>query len=246
MNPAKVLKIVNHRPWPLPRRPWTMLQIWHDLLFAHWPIQPSIMRQHVPPELPLDTFAGQCWIGVVPFHMSSVRPRWVPPLPRLSQFVELNVRTYVALQDQPGVYFFSLDASSVAAVWAARTFYHLPYFSADMNVSIGGDGVTYTSKRRSGRAELSARYRPVAPVQAPQPSSLEHWLTERYCLYTVHKGSVYRCEVHHAPWPLQLAEAEFPVNTMADAAGISLPQTSPLLHFSRKQEVLVWPPQLLS
>jgi uncharacterized protein YqjF (DUF2071 family) len=104
-----------------------MVQIWHDLLFAHWPISPDVMRPHVPPELFLDTFGGQCWIGIVPFHMSDVRPRGVPPILGLAKFAELNVRTYVTLDDKPGVYFFSLDASNLAAVWTARRFYHLPY-----------------------------------------------------------------------------------------------------------------------
>src|SRR5690242_15532173 len=110
MNVSAILRASDHRPWPLPQTPWIMVQIWHDLLFAHWPIPPEVMRQHVPSELRLDVFDGTAWIGIVPFHMSDVRPRWVPPLPGLSRFPELNVRTYVTIDNKPGIYFFSLDA----------------------------------------------------------------------------------------------------------------------------------------
>jgi uncharacterized protein YqjF (DUF2071 family) len=218
-----------------------MVQIWHDLLFAHWPIAPEVMRKHVPPQLPLDTFDGQAWIGIVPFHMSDVRPRWTPALPGLSRFPELNVRTYVCLDNKPGVFFFSLDASNAAAVWAARRFYHLPYFRAKMRVDVSGHHVSYSSRRLSGHADLETSYRPITPVQPSQRNTLEYWLTERYCLYTVHAGATYCCDIHHRPWPLQNAEADFQMNTMAAAAGIALPNTSPLLHFARLQEVLIWP-----
>jgi uncharacterized protein YqjF (DUF2071 family) len=241
MNAKAILRATEHRPWPLPRLPWIMVQIWHDLLFAHWPIPPAIMRQHVPAELPLDLFDGQAWIGIVPFHMSDVRPRWVPPLPGLSRFPELNVRTYVILDNKPGIYFFSLDATNLPAVWSARAVYHLPYFQARMRVRVEGDAVAYASHRVHGNAELEGNYQPIAPVQIRQRGTLEFWLTERYCLYTVHRNRVYRCEIQHRPWPLQDASAQFHKNTMAAAAHITLPDERPLLHFSKRQEVLIWP-----
>jgi uncharacterized protein len=218
-----------------------MVQTWHDLLFAHWPIAPEVLRPRVPPELPLDTFDGKCWLGIAPFHMSGVRPRGFPPLPGLSRFPELNVRTYTTLEGKPGVFFFSLDAANLPAVWAARLFYHLPYFPARMKVEIAGDEVSYSSRRVTGRAELQARYRPIAPVQLRQPGTLEHWLTERYCLYTVASSRVYRADIHHLPWPLQDAEADIQKNTMAEAAGVALPCAQPLPHFAEQLQVLIWP-----
>lgn len=222
-----------------------MTQTWHDLLFAHWPIPAAALRSLAPVQLPLETFDGQCWIGVVPFHMSHIHRRGVPPLPGLSRFPELNVRTYVNLDGKPGVYFFSLDAANRVAVWAARRFYHLPYFFARMSAKQKDECITYDSSRQGGEADFRARYRPVAPVQLREPGSLEHWLTERYCLYTEVNGSVFRAEVHHQQWPLQDAECEISVNTVASAAGVVLPPIPPLLHFSRKLEVLVWPLQRL-
>lgn len=218
-----------------------MKQTWHDLLFAHWPLPEEMLRPLVPAQLQLDVYEGHCWLGVVPFHMSGIRARGLPALPGLSRFPELNVRTYVTHGGKPGVYFFSLDAANSPAVWAARTFYHLPYFRADMMVEDRGGSILYSCRRYSSAAEFRGRYRPVSEVHLAAKGSIEHWVTERYCLYTAHRGQVYRGEIHHQQWPLQRAEAELEVNTMAAAADISLPAIPPLLLFARKLTVLIWP-----
>jgi uncharacterized protein YqjF (DUF2071 family) len=219
-----------------------MKQTWHDLLFAHWPLPAERMRPLVPAQLDLDTFDGQCWVGVVPFRMSGIRGRGLPPLPGLSRFPELNVRTYVTYGGKPGVYFFSLDAANLPAVWAARTFYHLPYFHAAMtSQEEPGGNIRYHSRRFNSAAEFRGRYRPITEMRLREKGSIEHWLTERYCLYTTHRGQVYRGEIHHQPWPLQDAEAEFETNTVAAAAGVPLPSSAPLLHFARRLQVLIWP-----
>jgi uncharacterized protein YqjF (DUF2071 family) len=237
-----LLQATAHRPWPLPRSPWIMTQTWHDLLFAHWPLPPQVVRPLVPAQLPLDTYEGKCWLAVTPFHMSDVRPRCLPTLPGFSSFPELNVRTYVKLEDKPGVYFFSLDAGILSAVFAARSFYRLLYYYARMKVQVTPAEVCYHSLRRvPANAEFRGRYHPAGAVQLRAPGSLEHWLTERYCLYTTTGRSVFRAEIHHLPWPLQDAGAEIEVNSMGTAAGITLPDMPPLLHFSRRLEVLVWP-----
>lgn len=237
-----LLQHTVHRPWPLPRGPWIMRQIWHDLLFAHWPLPPNLLRPLVPEQLPLDTYDGQCWLAVTPFHVSGVAPRGVPAVPGFSNFPELNVRTYVKLEGKPGVYFFSLDAGILSAVFAARSFYRLPYYYARMKVDVREGEVRYHSLRRvPANAEFRGRYRATGPVQLRAPGSLEHWLTERYCLYTTTGRSVFRGEIHHLQWPLRDAEAEIEINSMAAAAGLKLPDVAPLLHFSRALEVLVWP-----
>lgn len=218
-----------------------MKQTWHDLLFAHWPLPAEQMRPLVPAQLVLDTFDGHCWVGVVPFHMSGIRGRALPPLPGLSRFPELNVRTYVTYGGRPGVYFFSLDAANLPAVWAARTFYRLPYFHAAMSSKDLDGNIHYHSRRIHCEAEFHGRYRPTTETRLRERGSIDHWLTERYCLYTTHHNQVYRGEIHHQPWPLQDAEAEFGTNTIAAAAGISLPSAAPMLHFARRLEVLIWP-----
>jgi uncharacterized protein YqjF (DUF2071 family) len=236
-----ILACTDHRPWPLPSGPWILTQTWHDLLFAHWPVQAAELRALVPRELALDTFNGQCWVAVAPFHMSDIRVHGMPAIPGLSRTPELNVRTYVTVEGKPGVYFFSLDAASRAAVWAARKFFYLLYFLAHMEVREESGSIVCRSKRTGARAEFRGRYRPIAPVNVRKPGTIEHWLTERYCLYTIRKGVIYRSEIHHQPWPLQDAAAEITTETMAQAAGIKLPTSSPLLHFSKYLKVLIWP-----
>ena len=237
------LEQAGHRPWPLPDKPWIMTQSWHDLLFAHWPVDEELLRSKLPPRVTLDLFDRQAWLGIVPFHMTNVAPRGLPALPWVSAFPELNVRTYVTVDGKPGVYFFSLDAGNPVAVGTARSLFHLPYFTAEMRVKTG-EWVDYSSRRvnqETGPADFVGRYRPLGPVHEPHPGSLEHFLTERYCLYTVDKSfRPHRLEIHHRPWPLQPAELEITVNTVAEAAGIRLPAIAPLLHFSKRQDVVAW------
>jgi uncharacterized protein YqjF (DUF2071 family) len=239
-----------HRPWPLPRGPWLMTQKWHDLLFAHWPVPAAALRPLVPAALPLDTWEGRAWVGVVPFRMTGVRPRAVPPLPGLSAFLEVNVRTYVTLGGKPGVYFFSLDAENPLAVRAARSLFNLPYFDAGMSLERDGEAIGYRSRRThrgAPPAELAASYRPVGEPAPAAAGSLDAWLTERYCLYSVgRRGRARRLEIHHAPWPLQPAEADLSRNTLAAAAGLELPAMPPLLHFARRLDVVFWPPRRAS
>ena len=232
------------RPYPAPTSPWVMAQVWHELLFMHWPVDAALLRSAMPPMLPLDTFHGQAYLAVVPFRMSGVRPRFFPPVPGLSAFPELNVRTYVTLHGKPGVYFFSLDAGNAIAVWLARTLFHLPYFNARMSLARKGDEITYSSERTHKGAKpaaLHARYRPVAPVEYAKPGSLEEWLTARYCMYPVDAGGqVYRGEIDHPPWPLQRATAELTDCTMSDPIGVPLVGPPPLLHYLNRLSDLLF------
>lgn len=248
--PTDIIDQVLHRPWPMPDAPWMMTQSWHDLLFAHWPVAVDQVRALIPPGLELELFEDQAWLGVIPFHMTNVAPRAVPALPWVSEFPELNVRTYVRVDDKPGVYFFSLDAGNPLAVAAARTLFHLPYYSASMEVRVENGYVHYRSQRTNSgpvAAEFIAHYRPTSAVFLPRVGSLEYFLTERYCLYTVDKSfHLMRLDIHHEPWRLQHAEATIELNTMADAAGIRLPSMAPIFHYSRRQDMVAWPPVTLT
>ncbi|MEZ4669565.1 MAG: DUF2071 domain-containing protein [Anaerolineae bacterium] len=223
-------------------RPWAMQQTWSKLLFAHWPLKSDILRPLIPPGLAVDTFDGQAWVGVVPFLMSSVRFRAAPPIPTAQQFCELNVRTYVCPPGgQPGVWFFSLDAASLLAVMGARAAFHLPYYHAEMRLRNDGKTTHYTSTRRSGQARFEGSYQPDGSVFSSQSGTLEHWLTERYCLYAADRQKqLYRGDIEHIPWPLQRATADIQRNTMAQAAGIDLPDTVPLLHYAERIHVRAW------
>ena len=184
---------------------------WHDLLFAHWRIDAAVLRPHGPMPLSIETFDGSAWIAVVPFRMARVRARFMPPLPLLSAFPELNLRTYVTHGGRAGVWFFSLDAAQPLAVRVARRGFSLPYFDAEMRCALRTDGGVEYSSERTHRgvvpASLRCSYRPVgAPFRALQ-GSLEHFLCERYSLFARdRKGRILRGDIEHEPWPLQRAE----------------------------------------
>ncbi len=240
------LKRTEHRPYPLPESPWALSMRWHDLLFMHWPVPESTLRPLIPSALDLDAFDGSAWLGVVPFRMSGVRPRFLPSLPWLSSFPELNLRTYVSAGGRPGIWFFSLDAHKPVAVRLARAGFKLPYFDARMSCVVYGDEVRYESVRThrgAPEARFAGRYRPVEEVSESRPRTLESFLTERYCLYSAdRRGRVYRGEIHHRTWPLQRAEAEVRTLRMTGQIGLALPDTSPLLHYSKRLDVLAWLP----
>ena len=236
---ARSLERLEHRPWPIPRRGWLIGQTWEDLLFANWRVSAAEVRKHVPPELEVETHDGAAWLGITPFRLSGLRARGLLPLPRVSSFLDLNVRTYVnAGGEKPGIWFFSLDASSRLAVEAGRRIYGLPYFHARMSAARRGEWIDYECARvgEPGRV-FSAYSRPTGEVFHAEPGSLDWFLTERYCLYvTDSHGALRRAEIHHDLWPLQQVEA-----------GIGLASSSPLellgeavCHFSRRQDAVLW------
>jgi uncharacterized protein YqjF (DUF2071 family) len=223
-----------------------MTQTWEQLLFAHWPLPVEALRPLVPSDLALETFHGWAWLGITPFTLSALRPRGALWIPGLAPFHEINVRTYVRVADRPGVFFFSLDASSTLAVAGARILYSLPYMKARFAVRSNRERVVYRcrrTERRAAGATFEARYGASGPVMTTTPGTLEHWLTERYCLYTVtRRGGLYRAEIHHPPWPLQAADAEIRTNTMTAGLGVELPPKAPLVHFAERLDVHVWFP----
>ena len=220
-----------------------MHQTWGKLLFMHWRIDAKQLRSLVPGPLEIDTFDGSAWIGIIPFTMWDIRglPPFLPAVPGLSSLHELNVRTYVHCEGVPGVWFFSLDANSAAAVMAARAFYHLPYFNAEIDLENEDGKVDYSLVRTDDPpASFQASWKIGQPLPLSNPDSLEFFLTERYCLYHLDAfGRPARLEIHHAAWRLQPVQAEIETNTMADGLGISL-AGAPLLHFAKRQDVVAW------
>ncbi|HEY1409103.1 MAG TPA: DUF2071 domain-containing protein, partial [Promineifilum sp.] len=237
-----------HRPWDMPAGRWTWRQSWQDLLFAHWPVPAEVIRPLVPAALNVQEFDGASWIGIVPYRMAGVMRRPLPDMPWVSAFPELNVRVYVEAGGKPGVWFLSLDATNPLVVATARALFHVPYHHAAISVESSGEAFQYRSRRFAGNARkgmdavFEAEYRPVSDVYAAQPGTLEHFLTERYCLYARSPGgTLYRTEVHHRQWPLQRAEAVVKHNTVAAAGGVLVSGPPSLLHFSRRIDVVVWP-----
>ncbi len=216
-----------------------MTQTWRDLLFAHWPVPPEALQPYMPAALVPDVHSGSAWIAVVPFRMTDIRPIGLPVIPVLSETLELNVRTYTTVGGVPGVYFFSLDASSKLAVRIARRFFHLPYFDAAMSCETSGNSFVYRSRRTGSELVCDVDYAPTGPIFHSAPGSLDYFLTERYSLYTTGRNAqLYRGRIRHPPWPLQPAEAHFFGNSVAAPLALAL-SGQPLLHFSRELRVLI-------
>jgi uncharacterized protein len=230
---AESLHEVAHRPWPLNPSRWLMAQTWQRLLFAHWRLPYDVLRPHVPKRLTLEQFDGSAWIGITPFRVTGLRLRGLPPVPPLSSFDELNCRTYVRYEDRPGIWFFSLDASSALAVAAARLSYRLPYRRASIRVR----DRSFTASVANGR--FSARYDGVGSAAAATAGTLEHFLVERYCLYA--DDGKMRADIHHRPWPLQAADA------LVELEGLAPVQLDgePICHYAERLDVVIWPPERL-
>jgi uncharacterized protein YqjF (DUF2071 family) len=229
-----------------------MHQNWGKLLFIHWRTDEQLLRPLIPKALKIDTFDGSAWIAVAPFTMWDIRalPPILPPVPGLSSAHELNVRTYVHLSSVPGVWFFSLDCNSVAAVLAARALYHLPYYKAEIELTEKNAAQEHSRDRfinyslvrtETPPAEFRSSWKIGEKLPTSQPGSLEFFLTERYCLYSANVGKLYRARIHHTPWPLQKAELVSLNSTMIESHGLPTPQGDPLLHYCEELRVDIWP-----
>jgi len=237
---AGSLEHVGHRPWPVPTRPWRMARTSERLLFAHWRADLDAVRALVPEGLEVDVRDGSAWLGVTPFRVEALRLRGLPPLPVLSSFLELNVRTYVTAGGKPGIWFLGLDASGGLAVEGAKRLYHLPYRHARMSMEERDGWIAFDGTRIGDRERrLHARYRGEGRFFRSEPGSLEEFLVERYCLYAEDGGRLCRAEIHHEPWSLQTAEAELAeLSVIPPELAV---EGEPLLHLAARQDALVWP-----
>jgi uncharacterized protein YqjF (DUF2071 family) len=221
-----------------------MKQRWSRLLFLHWPIAAEELRPLLRRGLTLDTYDGQAWVGLVPFVVTGARPVFAPAIPGVSNFVEVNVRTYVHDRGgDPGVWFFSLDASSRVAVRVARALYHLAYRFAEMAADVSGERVRFRSRRaeRASRpAGCTLEYEPRGPVAPARPGTLDHFLLERYVLYAAKGDRLYRGRVHHSPYPAQDATVEGLTEDLIQAAGLVRPAGDPLVHYAAGVDVDVY------
>jgi uncharacterized protein YqjF (DUF2071 family) len=246
IDATAILSADKHRPWALPAGEWVLRQSWRDLLFVHWPVPATRVRRFVPADLEVDELDGATWVGIVPFAIEHLSWRFMPDLPYFSAFPELNLRVYVIKDGKPGVWFISLDADNAAAVAGARALFALPYYRASIAMTRRRHEVEFESVRRRQRdVALAVRYRAEGEAAEPRPGTLEHFLTERYCLYSMHRdGRLHRLEIHHPPWRLRRAVATIELNTLAAGQGFLIDSAEPpLLHFSERQDVLAWWPE---
>jgi len=244
----------SHRPRPLPSGRWVLKQRWNDMLFANWPVPASLLAPLIPEGLQVDTFQGSAWLGVMPFWIEQIKVRGLPPLPGARSFPHLSLRTYVRDPQTGtlGLSFLSLEASNLLAAAVGRTFYRLPYHWAEMHLEQRSERefAFYSRRRFAGRPVVfKARYRGLGPsprLAESRVGSLEYFLMERYCLYSSNRaGQAIRANLHHESWPLEEAEAEIEQNDLAAVLGIKLPDQEPVLHYSRRLAVYVWPAELV-
>lgn len=186
-----------------PDRAHAMHQRWEQLIFLHWRWDAAEIQRTLPPGLFVDTFHGDAWLAIVPFYMRGIRPRFCPPVPGISDFLEMNVRTYVHDErGRPGVWFYSLDCNQPLAVWTARTFFHLPYQHARMRAPVAGHWIDYTCHRRAEPTASRYRYQVSDQTHLAEPGSLEFFLAERYLLFSQTPNGIRCGQVHHTPYPL--------------------------------------------
>ncbi|MFK2824799.1 DUF2071 domain-containing protein [Bacillus sp. B190/17] len=235
---------VKHRPIPLPRSPWIMTQLWTDLLFMHWAVDPQALKHVIPAPLQLDLYEKSAWLGIVPFRVAGMRARGLPPLPFLHSFLQLNVRTYVTYKGVPGVYFFNLDVNHLPSVFGARVLYSLPFRFAKMTASINSSCHFQSLYSFGGKKdELHVSYNPVSDPYFGEPGTFEYWAAERYCLFTERRNKLYRGDIHHTKWTLQKAAAVIHRNTAASFLPHTYFQQEPILHFSKSKQAFFWPLQ---
>lgn len=216
-----------------PSQPVVMYQRWETLLFLHWPVEPDLVAKDLPPGLQVDTYEGKAWIGVVPFLMRKVRPRFLPTVSGLSEFPELNLRTYVVdAQGRPGVWFYSLDTPKRLPNWIARSFFHLNYRLARMQVASSGNGCTYRSELggvHGWDAPQDYRWEREGQPYFAEPGSLDFFLVERYRLFAhdAWKGRLLTGKVHHEPYPLQAARLDCYSKRLFETNGMPQPEGAP-------------------
>jgi uncharacterized protein len=219
-------------------------QRWRELFFLHWALEPERVASRLPPGVALDCWEGQAYVGLVPFVMRDIRPSWLPRALAMD-FLETNLRTYVVVNGEPGVWFFSLEASSWLAVQAARIGWGLPYHYAAMHTAREGARIRYTSRRRGAEASLALDASIGEPLGPSAPGTLEHFLLERYLLFSEKGRRLWRGQVHHSPYPAQRATVHAVSTTLLEAAGLPPASGAPLAHYAEGVDVEVFGPHPL-
>ena len=232
----------DHLPFPMPARRHALVQSWLDLTFLHWPVAPERLAPYLPEGLELDTHEGVAYLGVIPFNMTGVRPRWAPKVPGVSTFPEFNLRTYVKHGGKAGVLFLTLEAQSrITCAYAPRA-YGLPYRYSRGFVRANEEGHHWSTQRKGGTHAFAGTCRPSGPEREAEAGTLEHFLFERYSLYTEHKGRLMIAHTQHDPWVWREGEATVEANALTEAfdLGIEAVHTPALVHLSKGVKVHTW------
>jgi uncharacterized protein len=228
---------VSHRTWPLPSKKWSYYQEWNNALFLHWKVSIDLLEPFIPKDLMLDTFENEAWISVVAFTMEKIRPKNLPAFPPISNFHEINIRTYVIHNGKPGVYFLNIEAQKLLSAKLSKFLSRLPYEKARMKRSQKNELQDYTSKLKKKGFAFASKYR--ISDQLVSKTNLDLWLTERYCLYLDRGGKTYIYEIHHLPWELQDVQVS-EIQTNYRIGKIDLNDSPDLIHYSKGVNVIAW------
>jgi uncharacterized protein YqjF (DUF2071 family) len=232
-----ILLHTGHRPWVLPTGKWAYYQEWNRVLFMHWKVPAASLQALLPANLILDLYEGHAWISLVPFTMEQIRPNGIPAFTPISTFHEINVRTYVTAENKPGVYFLNIEASKYLSAHIARLLSGLPYEQSLIDRKFTHVGFGYSSVNKRKGFELLTSFDVCEPIEAK--TALDHWLTERYCLYLDAKGTLYRYDIHHRPWELKRADV-YSLRIDYKIGNIFLNSQPDLAHYSEGVQVIAW------
>lgn len=245
---SEMLDKFNHRgDGAPPMLPWVMHQTWQHTLFCTWEVPAEMIRPLVPSRMELDTFNGKTYVSQLPLHMEKLHLRGLPVIPGTSNFPEMNCRTYVRVNGEPGISFFSIDADSTLADWVARTFYRLPYLKSNMTFEQRPDGsFCMESDRPRGDminpAKFKGTWKPKGPIRAIDPGTLDDFVANRKLMFVqLQSGMVLRGAVQHAPWQIQECDATIEENTVLEAAGIDISGPPVRMVCSPGTDVHCWP-----
>ncbi|RND01349.1 DUF2071 domain-containing protein [Lysinibacillus halotolerans] len=223
-----------------PSLPWIMKQTWIDNLFIHYPVKKEVLQKLVPTSLKVDTYDGFGWVSVVPYLITDMRGRGLPPLPGIKEYPGFNIRTYVMVNDKPGVFFFYLAAANWFAAKCAKTFFGLPYFFEPLKMERHDESVFFEGKMSKG--QFNCQYHPISTPYMTSAGSLDEWLLERYCLYTINKqGKPLQCNILHPSWIVFDGEAKIQENILRRNFNIVPESEKPILHVAKRADVRIWP-----
>jgi len=199
-----IIQSISHRPWTLPNGRWSYYQEWNNALFLHWKVSTEELTKLIPCNILVDTFNGESWVSLVAFTMEKIRPRLLPSVSTISDFHEINVRTYLTQDNKQGVYFLNIEAQKQVSTFVAKLLSGLPYEKATIDRQTKGKTQIYIAANKSKGFQLDVTFKIGQKIKVK--SELDNWLTERYCLYLDKGNELYRYEIHHKPWELHHVE----------------------------------------
>lgn len=232
-----LIQSISHRPWALPKGQWRYYQEWNNALFLHWKVDAGELTKLIPVGISLDTYDGESWISLVAFTMKKIRPKILPSVSFVSNFHEINVRTYLIQDNKQGVYFLNIEAQKQTSSFVAKLLSGLPYEKATIERQQKNEIQQYIASNKDKGFHLDVTFK--VGYKITDQSELDNWLTERYCLYLDKNDKLYRYEIHHKPWELYHVEIS-DLTTNYKVGNISLNKKPDLTHYSDGVKVVAW------